>query len=109
MSEKMVVGQNEGSRFMIVYHDLQTDIETFFGGFCNEVECPGTDDESFSWEMERWVDRPEDGAVMFKTLREAKDFMDVLDKRSQCHIILYGQGEVENAMLGSHWYPLKTF
>ena len=108
MSEKKtVIRQNENSRFMIVRRDGED--EHFFGGFYNETECPGTEDESFAWEMESWVDRPEDGAMMFKTLKEAIEFRDFLDKRDQCTIILYGRGEIENFMLGSYWYPLKEF
>ena len=107
MSDKVVIRQNEGSRFMIVHRNGE--VEKFFGGFYNETECPGTEDESFSWELERWVDRPEDGAMMFKTLQEARDFEDYLEDKKNCGIILYGKGDVENFMLGSYWYPLKEF
>ena len=109
MSEKIEVKQNEDSRFMIV-HRLGED-EKFFGGFCNETECPGTEDESFAWEIESWVDRPEDGAMMFSNLQDAKNCLGVIDKstRKNCSIILYGKGDVENFMLGSYWYPLKVF
>lgn len=106
MSQKIVVKQNEYSRFMIVHKNGED--EKFFGGFYNEVECPGTEDESFSWELEKWVDRPEDGAMMFKTLQEARDSVDVIQE-SDCKIVLYGKGDVENTILGSYWYPLKEF
>ena len=111
MMEKITVKQNENSRFMIVYHDPKTDIETLFGGFINETQCPGTEDESFSYDMENWVERPEDGAVMFATVRDAKDFLEVIDEEKQdyCSIVLYGKGESENFILGSYWYPLKVF
>lgn len=107
MSVRMIVKQNEDSRFMIVHRKGED--EKFFGGLYNETECPGTEDESFSWEMESWVDRPEDGAVMFAHFQDAKDFLNFIgeDKRGECSIILYGKGEVENFMLGSYWYPLK--
>lgn len=107
--DKTTVAQDDGSRFMIVKYDDQDETETFFAGFCNEVEGQGTEDESFCWEIERWVERPEDGAVMFKHLVDARDFLDVLDGRCHCSIVLYGKGDVENTMLGSYWYPLKTF
>lgn len=107
MNEKIVTRQNGDSRFMIVHRNGED--EKFFGGFYNETECPGTEDESFAWEMERWVDRPEDGAMMFKTLQEARDFEDYLEDKKNCGIILYGLGEIENFMLGSYWYPLKEF
>ena len=103
MSVKVNIKQNGDSRFMIVHRDPDSDAEKFFGGFYNDVECPGTEDESFSWEMESWVDRPEDGAMMFKTLSEAREIMDVLENYDQCQVILYGKGEVENSMLGSYW------
>ena len=112
MSEKIVVKQNGDSRFMIVHRDPTPDAtEKFFGGFYNEVECPGTEDESFSWEMENWVDRPEDGAVMFAHFHDAKDFLNAIgeDKRDECAIVLYEKGDVENFILGSYWYPLKVF
>ena len=107
MIEKIVTRQNENSRFMIIHKNGE--YEKFFGGFFNETECPGTEDESFAWEMENWVDRPEDGAMMCKTLQEARDFEDYLDDKKNCTIILYGLGELENTILGSHWYPLKEF
>lgn len=112
MSEKIVVKQNEDSRFMIVHRDPTPEaIEKFFGGFYNETECPGTEDESFSWEMESWVDRPEDGAVTFVHFQDAKDFLNSIgeDKRDECAIVLYGKGDSENFILGSYWYPLKVF
>ena len=107
MNEKIVTRQNGDSRFMIVHRNGED--EKFFGGFYNETECPGTEDESFSWEMESWVDRPEDGAMLFKTLQEARVFEDNLEDKKNCRIILYGLGELENFMLGSYWYPLKQF
>ncbi len=91
---------------MIVHRNGED--EKFFGGFYNEVECPGTENESFSWELEKWVDMPEDGAIMFKTHQEARDYIDVIQK-SCCKIVLYGQGDIENTILGSYWYPLKEF
>lgn len=106
MSEKIVIKQTEHSRFMIVHKKGED--EKFFGGFYNEVECPGTEDETFSWELEKWVDRPEDGAMMFKTIQEARDYVDVIQE-SYCKIILYGKGDVENTIYGSYWYPLKEF
>ena len=111
MIEKSIVRQNSDSRFMIVYHDPNTDVETFFGGFYNEIQCQGTEDESFSYDIENWVERPEDGAAMFTTIHDAKDFLEVIDEEKQdhCSIILYGRGDVENFMLGSYWYPLKVF
>lgn len=110
MSEKLTVKQNEDSRFMLVYHDPETNIEKFFGGFYNETECPGTEDESFCFDFENWVDRPEDGAMMFKTYQEVKDFLGVVGKEEEdCVIVLYGKGPVENTILGSYWYPLKEF
>ena len=110
MSEKLIVKQNEDSRFMIVHHDPDTDIETFFGGFYNETECPGTEDESFCHDSESWVARPEDGAVMFKTYGEANDILEWLQKdKDDCVVILYGKCEKENYILGSYWYPLKMF
>ena len=36
--------------------------------------------------MEHWVDRPEDGAMMFKTLHEARDFKDYLEDKKNCAI-----------------------
>lgn len=105
--KKITIRQNENSRFVIVHRKGED--EKFFGGFYNETKCPGTEDESFAWEMENWVERPEDGAMMFKTLQEARDFEDYLDDKKNCGIILYGLGEVENFMLGSYWYPLKEF
>ena len=108
--EKTKVVQNEDSRFMIVHHDPNTDEEKFFGGFSNEVECPGTEEESFSYENEEWVDRPEDGAMMFKTSAEAGDFfLEIERPGNECSIVLYGKHDVENSMLGSRWYPLKVF
>lgn len=106
MSEKIVIRQDTESGFMIVHKNGKD--EKFFGGFYNEVECPGTEDESFSCGLERWVDRPEDGATMFDTLQEAKDFLAVIQE-SCCKIVLYGQGDIENFMLGSYWYPLKEW
>ena len=108
MDKKIAVQQDKDSRFMVVCHDPVSEGEMFFGGFYNEVECPGAEDESFAWELERWVKRPEDGAMMFKTFQEAKDFLNVV-QRSYCKVILYGKGDVENAMLSSYWYPLKEF
>lgn len=110
-NEKLVVKQKWDSQFMIVHHDPKTDGEKFFGGFYNEIECPGTDDESFAFGMESWVERPEDGAAFFKTLQEAKDFLSAIDRenRRDCAIVLYGKDETENDILGSHWYPLKSF
>lgn len=107
--EKLKVKQDENSKFMIVHHDSEN--EKFFGGFFNEVECPGTEDESFFWGLENWVDCPEDGAMMFSNFQNAKDCLDVIDDehRDGCSIVLYGKGDVENAMLGSYWYPLKMF
>ena len=109
--EKLKVAQSAESRFMILHHDPNTDEEKFFGGFYNETECPGTEDESFSYDMESWVERPEDGAVLFPTFKEAEDYFDIIsdEKRRDCSIILYGKGEVENNILGSRWYPLKVF
>ena len=109
MSEKKTttIRQNESSRFFIVHRNGED--EKFFGGFYNEIECPGTENESFCWEMEHWVSRPEDGAMMFKTLQEAREFRDCLGDGKNCRIILYGLGEIENFMLGSYWYPLKEF
>ena len=109
--EKLKVKQDENSRFMIVHHDRESGIERFFGGFYNETECPGTEDESFFWGLEKWVDCPEDGAMMFSNFQNAKDCLDVIDDehRDGCSIVLYGKGNVENAMLGSYWYPLKMF
>lgn len=111
MSEKIEVRQNDGSRFMIIYRDTETNIEQFFGGFCNEIECPGTEDESFFWGLDKWVERPEDGAMMFSSFQNAKDCLEVIDeeKRDYCSIVLYGKGEIENSMFGSYWYPLKVF
>ncbi len=111
MIEKIEVKQNENSRFMIVHRDSNTNTEKFFGGFSNEVECPGTEDESFFWGIENWVDCPEDGAMMFTNLQNAKDCLEVIDddKREDCSIVLYGKGDVENVMIGSYWYPLKVF
>ena len=106
-NKKTTIRQNENSRFFIVHRNGED--EKFFGGFYNETECPGTENESFCWEMENWVDRPEDGAIMFKTLHEARDFKDFLEDKKNCVIILYGLGEIENFMLGSYWYPLKEF
>ena len=100
------IRQNENSRFMIVYRNGED--EKFFGGFYNETECPGTENESFSWELEHWVDRPEDGAMMFKTLQEARDCLGAIQE-GWCKVVLYGKGDVENSMLGSYWYPLKEF
>ena len=108
MNEKMIVKQDKDSRFMVVHKDPVSEEEKFFGGFCNEVECPGTEDESLAWEMESWVDRPEDGAMMFKTLQEARDCLGAIQE-GWCKVILYGKGDVENSMLGSYWYPLKEF
>lgn len=107
MSKKITIRQNESSRFVIVHRNGED--EKFFGGFYNETKCPGTEDESWTWEMEHWVDRPENGAVMFKTLQEARDIEDCLDDKKNCGIILYGLGELENFALGSYWYPLKEF
>ena len=109
MSERIVIRQNENSRFMVVHKDLDTDEQRFFGGFCNEVECAGTENESFAWEEENWVERPEDGAMMFKTFQEARDCLEVVSDGRNCQVILYGKGDVENSMLGSYWYPLKEF
>jgi len=111
MIDKSKVSQNDGSRFMIVHRDTETNIEQFFGGFCNEVECAGTENESFFWGIENWVERPEDGAMMFSNFQNAKDCLDVIDddKREDCSIVLYGKGDVENFMFGSFWYPLKVF
>ena len=109
MSEKITVRQNENSRFMIVHRDSEN--EKFFGGFCNEVECPGTEDESFFWGLNKWVDRPEDGAMMFSNFQNAKDCLEVIDDehRDGCSIVLYGKGDSENFILGSYWYPLQVF
>lgn len=112
MSVRVNIKQNEDSRFMIVHHNPTPDgTEKFFGGFYNETEFPGTEDESFTWEKESWVDRPEDGAIGFVHFKDAKDFLNAIgeDKRDECDIVLYGKGEVENFMLGSYWYPLKVF
>lgn len=105
MNEKTKIMQSEDSRFMIVHRNGED--EKFFGGFYNDVQCPGTEDESFTWELENWVDCPEDGAMMFKTLQGARDFKDYLEDKKNCGIILYGKGDVENFTLGSYWYPLK--
>ena len=102
--KKTTISQNGNSRFIIVHIN-----GNFFGGFYNETEYPGTENESFCWEMEHWVSRPEDGAMMFKTLQEAREFRDCLGDGKNCRIILYGLGEIENFMLGSYWYPLKEF
>ena len=85
MSEKKTtIRQNENSRFFIVNRNGED--EKFFGGFYNETECPGTENESFCWEMEHWVDRPEDGAMMFKTLHEARDFKDYLEDSARARM-----------------------
>ena len=44
MSEKKTtIRQNENSRFFIVQRNGED--EKFFGGFYNETECPGTENE----------------------------------------------------------------
>ena len=108
--EKLKVKQDENSRFMIVHHDRESGTERFFGGFYNETECPGTEDESFCYDSESWVDRPEDGAIMFKSLHDANDVLEWIDEdKNDCAVVLYGKGEIENSILGSYWYPLKMF
>jgi len=110
MIEKIIVRQNEDSRFMIVHHDRETDIEKFFAGFYNETECPGTENESFCHDCESWVERPEDGAVMFKSYNEANAYLDwIQEDGDDCAVVLYGKSNRENTILGSYWYPLKIF
>lgn len=102
------VKQDSESRFSILHRD--GDDEKMFGGFYNEVQCPGSEDESFSYGLVKWVDRVEDGAVMFKTYQEAKDFLAMIDEpEDECAIVLYGKGIMVNNMLGSYWYPLQIF
>lgn len=110
MSEKIVVKQDDGSRFMILRQD-ELGTEKFFGGFSNYTENPGTDEESQSYGVEIWVDVPEDGAMTFDSPSKAREYMDILPsgEGSSCRIVLFGRSEVENTFYGSKWYPLKEW
>ena len=95
--------------FMIVGRDQDIDKDKFFGGFYNEADHIGTEEECMCWELEKWTDLPND-AQKFNTFAEAKDWLKVIDKerRGFCSIILYGRG-VCKLSDGSDWYPLKVF
>ena len=109
MTDKIVVNQNDISRFMIVHQDPNLGMERFFGGFKNITKDPGTDDESQEYGIENWVENPEYGAMAFKSPSEAKEYLDILPEEvaSSCRIVLFGRSEVENTFYGSRWYPLK--
>ena len=115
MSEKTRIGQSEDSRFVVVLHRGREDDvdEKFFGGWFCEVYRPGDEEnETLCCEQELWVDRPEDGAVMFQTYREAADAANELltsGYGGEIHVVLFGKGEDENSTYGSRWYPLKEF
>lgn len=110
MSEKIKVMQNDDSRFVIVHRNEETCEEKFFGGFYNETENVGTEDELQGWDNENWVDCIDDGAILFSTFNEANDFMlNLKEDEDECFIVLYGRGELENSQQESHWYPLKMF
>ncbi len=109
MSGKVTVNQNNESRFMIAHHDSNTDEVKLFGGFFNEVENIGTEDEVQIWEQEKWVDSA-DVAMQFRTLSEAKDALNAIGSVNpkNCKIVLCGYCETLNAS-GDHWFPLKQF
>lgn len=94
--------------FVIVRRD-ESETETYFGGFFNETELPGTQNESQCWELEDWFDNP-NSAWHFRTHSEARDFLANIDKsiRNQCTIRLYGWNDVMD-VTESNWYPLKDF
>ena len=113
MSEKTRIGQSDESRFMVVLREDKTDRELFFGGWFCEVDCPGDEEnETLCWEQESWVDRPEDGAVVFRTYREAADCANELlasGHGGELYVVLFGRGDDENSTYGSRWYPLREF
>ena len=107
---KLVIEENKTqSAFYIVKHEPCTEIETYFGGFICEVESVGTEDEGFTYEIEKWVEKPDD-AKGFNTLAEAKDYLASLSDKTMgsCAIGLFGKSDVKDVM-GSHWFPLKWF
>ena len=100
---------NNQIAFLIVGRDQDIDKDKFFGGFYNEADHIGTEEECMCWELEKWIDLPND-AQKFNTFAEAKDWLRVIDKehRVSCSIILYGRG-VCKLSNGSDWYPLQVF
>lgn len=107
--EKVVVDDKLGFAFFIMKHDPDTDMETYFEGFFNEVYGLGTDGESMCYELEKWCDFPEH-AHKFNSFKEALDWYDVLDpeERDFCSIGLFGLWEKPNTS-GTKWFPLKWF
>ena len=100
---------NNQIAFLIVGRDQDIDKDKFFGGFYNEADHIGTEEECMCWGLEKWTDLPND-AQKFNTFAEAKDWLRVIDKehRVSCSIILYGRG-VCKLSDGSDWYPLQVF
>ena len=110
MAKKVVIDGKDGHAFFIMKHDPETDVETYFEGFFNEVENMGMDDESMCYEQEKWCDFPEH-AHKFNSYKEALDWYDVLDpdERDFCSIGLFGFHAGKANTSGSKWFPLKWF
>jgi hypothetical protein len=99
------VEQDSESRFAI--HHRDGDDEKMFGGFYNEVDCVGTEDECQCWENEDWTNTERD-AIKFESYAEAKAIFDNLEDNANCNVVLYTKGYRQN-FGGTEWYPLKTF
>lgn len=110
MTNKVAIDDKLGSAFFIMKHDPETEVETYFESFVNEVEGLGTEDECMCYELEKWCEIPE-RAHRFNTYKEALDWYDVLDpeERNHCSIGLFGFHVGESSTYGSRWFPLKWF
>jgi len=91
--------------FVVTMKGGDGETEKFFGGFVNETECPGEENECQCWEEEDWVDDVEE-AQQFCGFADARSWLDVVDagKRASCGIVLYGRNEEDERL-----YPLKVF
>ncbi len=108
--DKLKVHSNHNeTKFMIVWHNPETDEDKFFGGYYNDIEELGTENECQCWEQEDWVDDA-DIAFGWDSFVEAVEIYNLLDKKmaENSSIILYGKSFSPN-FEGSHWYPLKVF
>ena len=107
MADKYTVVMDFGYKYIIVKQDPHNGDMAFFGGFYNEVDCVGTEDECQCWENESWANTERD-AVKFESFAEAKATFDNLEDNANCNVVLYGKGDRQN-FGGTEWYPLKTF
>lgn len=98
------------SVFIIERENRENSEVSYFGGFFNETDNIGTEDELQCWENEYWFES-QDETWHFKSYNDAKDFLAAIQKDKLnfiYRIVLFGWND-KKGIDGCNYRPLKTF